>query len=116
MSLFIRAALAASTLAVVAAVPLAAQAPAAPAKIAYVDTREIMAAAPGRAEAEAAFQKEVAVMQLQVKRMSDSLNAMVAEFQKVAPTLTQAQREKRGHGLRPLRDAHNGRNILARHA
>lgn len=103
MSLFIRAALAASTIAAAAVAPLAAQAPVAPAKIAYVDTREIMAAAPGRAEAEAAFQKEVVVMQQQVKRMSDSLNAMVAEFQKVAPTLTQAQREKRQKDLEDKR-------------
>ena len=99
----IRAALAAFTLTVVAAAPLAAQAPVAPAKIAYVDTREIMAAAPGRPEAEASFQKEVAVMQQQVKRMSDSLNALVAEFQKVAPTLTQAQREKRQKDLEEKR-------------
>jgi outer membrane protein len=103
MSLFIRAAFAASTIAIAAVAPLAAQAPVAPAKIAYVDTREIMAAAPGRAEAEAAFQKEVVVMQQQVKRMSDSLNAMVAEFQKVAPTLTQAQREKRQKDLEDKR-------------
>ena len=103
MSLFTRAVCTASTIAVAAAAPLAAQAPVAPAKIAYVDTREIMAAAPGRAEAEAAFQKEVVVMQAQVKRMSDSLNAMIAEFQKVAPTLTAAQREKRQKDLEEKR-------------
>lgn len=103
MSLFTRAVCTASTIVVAVAAPLAAQAPAAPAKIAYVDTREIMAAAPGRAEAEAAFQKEVVVMQAQVKRMSDSLNAMIAEFQKVAPTLTAAQREKRQKDLEEKR-------------
>ena len=99
MSSFIRAAFTATTLAVAVAMPIAAQAPPATQKIAYVNTQEIMAAAPGRTEAQALFEKDVAVMQVQVKRMSDSLSAMVAEYQKVAPTLTQAQKEQRQGAL-----------------
>jgi outer membrane protein len=77
-----------------ASVPLAAQTTS-PQRSAYVDTRGILEAAPGRAEAEAALQKEAAGWQAQITRMQDSMNTMIAEFQKTSPTMTPAAKEKR---------------------
>jgi len=68
-------------------------------KVAYVQTSDLLDQAPGRAEAEAQFDKETGGYRDQIKRMSDSLNAMVADFQKRQATLTPAARETQGKGL-----------------
>jgi outer membrane protein len=68
-------------------------------KVAYVQTSVLLDQAPGRAEAEAQFDKETGGYRDQIKRMSDSLNAMVADFQKRQATLTPAARETQGKGL-----------------
>ena len=68
-------------------------------KVAYVQTSVLLDQAPGRAEAEAQFDKETGTYRDQIKRMSDSLNAMVADFQKRQATLTPAARETQGKGL-----------------
>ena len=68
-------------------------------KVAYVQTSVLLDQAPGRAEAEAQFDKETGGYRDQIKRMSDSLNAMVADFQKRQATLTPAAREAQGKGL-----------------
>jgi len=47
-------------------------------KIGYIRSSAILDQAPGRAEAEAQFDKETSGYRDQIKRMSDSLNAMVA--------------------------------------
>lgn len=65
------------------------------AKIAYVNSQEILAAAPGRAEAEAQFEKEMQTFRQQVKTMGDSLNAMVAAYQKEEASLSPAVKEQR---------------------
>ncbi len=75
-----------------AAAPLAAQGAAAP-KFAYVDTRLILEQAPGRADIEAVLQKEVDAIQVEVKRMQDSLQAMMTKFDKDQATLTLAEKE-----------------------
>ena len=62
-------------------------------KHAYIQSSVLLDQAPGRADAEAQFAKEQAPVQEQIKRMSDSLNAMVAAFEKRQPTLTAAQRD-----------------------
>ncbi len=69
-------------------------------KVAFVDSRAIMDRAPGRREAEALFQRETAPFEAQVKTMSDSLNAMIAAYQKVEPTLAPADKEKRQKDIR----------------
>ncbi len=71
----------------------AAQAPAT--KFAYVDSRELLDKAPGRADADGQWKKEAQVMQDQVTRMQDSLQAMIAAYQKAEPTLAPALREAR---------------------
>jgi outer membrane protein len=61
-------------------------------KIAYVNSQEIIAAAPGRAEAEAQIQKDMDAYRGQVKTMGDSLNALIASYTKAESTLTEAAR------------------------
>jgi outer membrane protein len=68
-------------------------------KVAYVQTSVLLEQAPGRAEAEAQFDKETGGYRDQIKRMSDSLNAMVADFQKRQSTLSPTARETQGKGL-----------------
>jgi len=68
-------------------------------KVAYVQTSVLLDQAPGRAEAEAQFDKETGTYRDQIKRMSDSLNAMVADFQKRQATLSAAARETQGKGI-----------------
>src|SRR5579864_1312467 len=95
MSSILRALVGAATVLVVGgAVPLAAQSAAAPQHFAYVDTRVILDAAPGRAEAEALLQKEAVVWEAEIKKMQDQMNAMITTFQKASGTMTQAERDK----------------------
>jgi outer membrane protein len=68
-------------------------------KVAYVQTSVLLEQAPGRAEAEAQFEKETGTYRDQIKRMSDSLTAMIADFQKRSTTLTPAARETQGKGI-----------------
>lgn len=68
-------------------------------KVAYVQTSVLLDQAPGRAEAEAQFDKETGTFRDQIKRMSDSLNAMVTDFQKRQATLAAAARETQGRGI-----------------
>ena len=58
-------------------------------KIAYVNSQEIIAAAPGRAEAEAQIQKDMNSYRAQVKTMGDSLNALIASYTKSESTLSE---------------------------
>ena len=64
-------------------------------KVAYVQTSVLLDQAPGRAEAEAQFDKESGTYRDQIKRMSDSLTAMINDFQKSQATLATAARETR---------------------
>ena len=76
----------------------AATPPAAPAgalKIAYLNSNQVLEGSPGRVEALAQFEKETQPMQAQIRRMSDSLQSIITEYQKAAPQLTAAQRTQR---------------------
>src|SRR6266513_4500661 len=70
-------------------------APATPAKIGYINSALILQQAPGRAEAEAQFDREVGVYRQQIQRMDDSLKTMMAAFDRDAPKLDSATREAR---------------------
>ena len=83
---------------------LAAQA-AAP-KIVYVNSQKIISQAPGRADAEAQFQKEMDQYKAQVQRMGDSLQTMVADYQKAEPTLSQSVKATRTKDLRDRQQAY----------
>ena len=76
----------------------AAQAPqgtATPAKIAYINSAALLAQAPGRAEAEAQFDREVGVYRQQIQRMDDSLKTLVAAFDREAAKMDSVAREAR---------------------
>jgi len=88
MRALFRAAPIALTLFTVMALPARAQG-----KIAYVQTSVLLEQAPGRAEAEAQFEKETGGYRDQMKRMSDSLDALIAGFQKRQASLTAATRD-----------------------
>ena len=92
----LRAALFAGMSLAVAAAPVRAQT----VKLGYINSAQILAQAPGRAEAEAQFDKEVVAYRAQLQRMNDSLNAMATQFDKDSPTLDSATRTRRGNAVR----------------
>ena len=65
-------------------------------KIAYITSSALLEQAPGRAEAEAQFDKETGAYREQIKRMSDSLNTMVSAFEK-APASSRQRRATTRH-------------------
>src|SRR2546423_2059267 len=67
----------------------------APTKIGYINSQALLAQAPGRAEAEAQFDREVGTYRQQIQRMDDSLKTMMAAFDRDAPKLDSATRESR---------------------
>jgi len=76
-------------------VPAAAAAQAPAAKFAYVDSRELLDKAPGRADADAQWKKEAQLMQDQVTRMQDSLQGMISAYQKAEAGLAVAVKDAR---------------------
>jgi outer membrane protein len=107
----LRATTLALALSAAATLPAAAQnAPASGTRIAYVNTQALLQAAPGRAEAEQAYEREMAGFRDQVKRMSDSLNAMIADYQKVQATLPAAQKETREKAIRSKQEEYQQRS------
>lgn len=64
-------------------------------KLAFIDSRVVLDKAPGRAAAESTFQKEYEAAQGKIKKMQDTLQAMVTAYQKVQSTLTPVNRELR---------------------
>ncbi len=78
-------------------------------KIAYVNTQVLLQNAPGRVEAEAAFNKDAQGYQEQLKKMSDSLNSLITAYNKAEPTLTQAQKDTRTNSIRALEQEFQGK-------
>jgi outer membrane protein len=98
MRMFLRAssiALATSLILVGIAGAQTAQAPPAPVKIGYINSAQLLQQAPGRAEAEAQFEREVGAYRQQIQRMDDSLRTMMAAFDRDAAKLDSATRESR---------------------
>lgn len=77
------------------AAPLAALPAQSPVKIAYVDSRYIVNNAPATPAAQAAYQKDLSVIQAQIQKMSDSLDALTAAFNKEQATLVGDKRDAR---------------------
>jgi outer membrane protein len=73
----------------------ATQPPPAVAKIGYINSALLLQQAPGRAEAEAQFDREVGVYRLQIQRMDDSLRTMMTTFDRDSPKLDSTTRESR---------------------
>ena len=80
--------------------PLAAQAAAPAFKIAYIDTRRVIAEAPGTDSAQATMQREMAAFQTQIKSMQDSMQTMVADYQKGSLILSAEAKAKREQEIR----------------
>ena len=96
MRVLLRAGILALATSLIIAGTAAAQAPSATAgKIAYINSAQLLREAPGRAEAEAQFDREVGVYRQQIQRMDDSLRVLVASFERDAPKLDSAARETR---------------------
>ncbi|MDQ6828608.1 MAG: OmpH family outer membrane protein, partial [Gemmatimonadota bacterium] len=96
MSLIVRAAGALAVLtALTAANSLQAQtaAPAPVTKIGFINSQKIIAAAPGRDEAEAQFRKEMAGYQAQVQKLQDSLKTIIDTYTKQEPTMSAVARD-----------------------
>lgn len=90
--------------AVLALVSGAAAAQQAPARIAYVNPQALFENAPGRVEAETAFRKETESYRTELSRMSESLNQMVADYQKGEAKLTAADKERRQRAIQAKED------------
>jgi outer membrane protein len=78
-------------------------------KLGYLNSQLILQQAPGRAEAEAQFEREMASYQATVKRMGDSLNALVADYNKQELTLSPAAKETRQKAIRDREEAYQKR-------
>jgi outer membrane protein len=80
-------------------------------KIGYVNTQELMAAAPGRAQAESLLKKEGDTYQAMLQKMQDSLNTMLTKYQKDEPTLSAAAKKKAQDTMQGLETEIQGRNL-----
>jgi outer membrane protein len=111
MNLTRRAARVALVLSAVSAVPAFAQgAPtSAPPKIAYIDSKVVLSRAPGRKEAEDTFNKEMEASRAQVQKMGDSLQTMIADYQKSQATLAANVREQREAAIRKKQEDYQSR-------
>jgi outer membrane protein len=89
MTWFIRALSAAAVFLIAAAAPAVAQS-AAPQKLAYVDSRKVLDQAPGSPKADSLFKLELVGFEAEVKKMQDSFQKKVEDFNKVKPTLAAA--------------------------
>jgi outer membrane protein len=69
-------------------------------KLAYIRGQDILAQTPGRAEAEAQFNKEVDAARAQEKLWGDSINVMVADYGKSEATLSADQKASRQQAIR----------------
>jgi outer membrane protein len=70
-------------------------------KFAFVNSQALLQGAPGRAEAEAAFEKDMVGIRSQLSKLQDSLNTMQEAFAKEEVSLSPAAKETR---LKTLRD------------
>jgi outer membrane protein len=68
-------------------------------KIVYVNSQKIIAQAPGRADAEAQFQKEMDQYKAQLQKMGDTLKTQIADYQKNQATMTPTARASREKDL-----------------
>ncbi len=64
-------------------------------KLAYINSQKLLQEAPGRADAEAAFKREVEGYQTEVKRMGDSLRTMISAYETQELTLSPAAKSTR---------------------
>lgn len=78
-------------------------------KIGYIKSQTILANAPGRAAAETQFEKEMATYRAQVQRMGDSLNALIADYNKQEVSLSPQAKEARQRDIRAKEEEYQRR-------
>jgi outer membrane protein len=81
----------------------------APVKIGYIKSQTILANAPGRAAAEGQFEKEMETYRAQVKRMGDSLNTLIADYNKQEVSLSPQAKEARQKDIRAKEEEYQRR-------
>lgn len=91
------------------AAPLAAQqrttpAAASGAKVAYIDSRQIIRAVPGYAQADSTFQRELEGLRAEVQQLTRSYDSARTAFDQSAVVLSASQREARQRELVTLRE------------
>ncbi|HZS59363.1 MAG TPA: OmpH family outer membrane protein [Gemmatimonadaceae bacterium] len=87
-------------MALAASVVLVSTAHAQSAKIAFVDGQRIFGSVPGRAEAEAQFNKEMDSVRATEKVMGDSMSALIANYSKAEATLSAADKTTQQQSIR----------------
>ena len=87
----------------------AAAAAQAPVKIGYIKSQTILAGAPGRAAAETQFEKEMTAYRAHVQRMGDSLNALIADYNKQEVSLSPQAKETRQKDIRAKEEEYQRR-------
>jgi outer membrane protein len=80
-----------------------------PIKIGYIKSQTILANAPGRTAAESQFEKEMATYRAQVQRMGDSLNTMIADYNKQEVSLSPQAKEARQKDIRAKEEEYQRR-------
>ena len=66
-----------------------------PVKLAYIDSNEVVALAPGAAEAQATFEREMARWRTEVQTLADSLQAMITAYEQQQVMLSPDARQQR---------------------
>jgi outer membrane protein len=74
-------------------------------KIAYIDSRRLLAEAPGAQGARDQIQQEMAAFQAQVQVLQDSLNAMIDDYQRKSVLLSPEEKKKQEDAIVQRRDA-----------
>lgn len=80
-----------------------------PIKIGYIKSQTILANAPGRSAAESQFEKEMTTYRAQVQRMGDSLNTLIADYNKQEVSLSPQAKETRQKDIRAKEEEYQRR-------
>lgn len=78
-------------------------------RLAYVNSQAIIAETPGRAEAEAQFEREMQTFRNEMQRMGDSLNTMIAEYNRQEVSLSPSARLNRQAQIREREEQYQRR-------
>jgi Skp family chaperone for outer membrane proteins len=70
-----------------------------PVRLAIINSRVILNEAPGRAQAASALEREMTTIRAEIQRMSDSLDAMVRDYETIEATLSPPVREQRRRAI-----------------
>jgi outer membrane protein len=74
-------------------------------KLAYIDSRRLLAEAPGAQEAQQKFQDELSAFRAQVQVLQDSLNAMIDDYQRKSVLLSPEEKQRQEDAIVARRDA-----------